>query len=158
MIKFFHPADFRTQDYFFLAQICMDHRTKVDKHTLARLSFSTRFQRWNNLDSSRWIDVILLTSFQSCFANVETTSINVHQLNFHFQSSISIDVFAEVLGPFPRTKIAPNPNSNPKYLCIISDKWIYRSCGTREETQTFCWIIFSSRNQTIRSGQWLNKI
>ena len=30
---------------FFLVQICMDHRTNVDKHTSARLSFSTKFQR-----------------------------------------------------------------------------------------------------------------
>ena len=28
---------------------------------------------------------------QRCFANVETTSINVHRLNFHFQPNINVD-------------------------------------------------------------------
>ena len=28
--------------------------------------------------------------FQRCFANVETTSINVCQLNFHFQPNIKV--------------------------------------------------------------------
>ena len=32
--------------------------------------------------------------FQRCFANVETTSINVRRLNFHFQPNINVDVFA----------------------------------------------------------------
>ena len=42
----------------------------------------------------RWIDVILSTLFQRCFANVENTSINVRQLNIHFQANINVDVFA----------------------------------------------------------------
>ena len=32
--------------------------------------------------------------FQSCFVNVETTSINIRRLNFHFQPNINVDVFA----------------------------------------------------------------
>ena len=38
-----------------------------------------------------WIDVILSTLFQRCFANVETTSINIRRLNFHFQSNINAE-------------------------------------------------------------------
>ena len=29
--------------------------------------------------------------FQRCFANVETTSINVRRLNFHFQPNINVE-------------------------------------------------------------------
>ena len=61
----------------------------VDKHTSAQLSFSTKFQRWN-IFYRRWIYVILSTLFQRCFANVETTSINVRRLNFHFQPNINV--------------------------------------------------------------------
>ena len=32
--------------------------------------------------------------FQSCFVNVETTSINIRRLNFHFQPNINVDVFS----------------------------------------------------------------
>ena len=39
----------------------------------------------------RWIDVILSTLFQRCFVNVETTSINVRRLNFHFQPNINVE-------------------------------------------------------------------
>ena len=64
-------------------------RSNSDKHTSAQLSFSTKFQRWNNIG---WvIDVILSTLFQRCFANVETTSINVRRLNFHFQPNINVE-------------------------------------------------------------------
>ena len=55
----------------------------VEKHTSAQLSFSTKFQRWNNVGSS--------TLFQRRFANVETTSINVRRLNFHFQPNINVE-------------------------------------------------------------------
>ena len=58
----------------------------VDKHKSAQLSFSTKFQRWNNVDSPT------LNQYNSI--NVETTSINVRRLNFHFQPSINVDVFA----------------------------------------------------------------
>ena len=33
----------------------------------------------------RWINVILSMLFQRCFINVETTSIKIRRLNFHFQ-------------------------------------------------------------------------
>ena len=40
------------------------------------------------------VSFILLKLFQSCFANAETTSVNMRLLNFHFQSNINVDVFA----------------------------------------------------------------
>ena len=118
-----------------------ERRSNADKHTLIQLSFSTKYQHWNNISSStlnwrnffnvastffcqcwinvdkirrlnfqfqpnfnvettlvhrRWINVILSTLLQRCFANVETTSINVRRLNFHFQLNINVDVFARI--------------------------------------------------------------
>ena len=41
---------------------------------------------------------------------------------------------------------------------LENSRWvIYRSRGTRVETQAFCWIIFSSRNQIIRVEPRLKK-
>ena len=44
------------------------------------------------LDHWRWIDIILLILFQRCFVNVETTSINIRRLNFHFHSNINVEI------------------------------------------------------------------
>ena len=43
------------------------------------------------MNHQRWIDVILLTLFQRCFVNVETTSISIRRLNFHFQPNINVE-------------------------------------------------------------------
>ena len=43
------------------------------------------------LDHWRWIDIILLILFQRCFVNVETTSINIRRLNFHFQPNFNVE-------------------------------------------------------------------
>ena len=40
---------------------------------------------------------MLPTLFQRCFANVETTSINVRRPNFHFQPNIYVDVLAGLI-------------------------------------------------------------
>ena len=66
-------------------------RINVDEHTLIQLLFLTKYQRWNNILHRHWIDVILSMLFQRCFVNVETTSINVRRLNFHFQPNINVE-------------------------------------------------------------------
>ena len=38
-----------------------------------------------------WINWILSTLFQHCFVNVETTSINIRRLNFHFQPNFNVE-------------------------------------------------------------------
>ena len=77
-----------------LSTLFCQHWNNVDKHVSAQLSFSTKFQLWKNVGSLtlNWCNSINL--FQRCFANVETTPINVRRLNFHFQINISVDVFA----------------------------------------------------------------
>ena len=54
-----------------------------EEHTLIQLSFSTKYQCWNNIRSS--------TLHWRCFVNAETTSINVRRLNFHFQPNINFE-------------------------------------------------------------------
>ena len=39
----------------------------------------------------RRINVILLMLFQRCFVNAETTSINIHQFNFHCRPNFIVD-------------------------------------------------------------------
>ena len=68
---------------FNLISICWNN---VDKHTSAKLSFSTKFQRWNNVGSST-----LNGRNGRCFVNVGRTSINVRRLNFHFQLNINVE-------------------------------------------------------------------
>ena len=36
-------------------------------------------------------------------------------------------------------------------LYFLCSEVVYRSHGTRVETQAFCWIFFSSQNQTIHA-------
>ena len=43
------------------------------------------------LDHRRGINVILSILFQRCFFNVETTSINIRRLNFHFQPNFNVE-------------------------------------------------------------------
>ena len=43
------------------------------------------------LGHQHWINVILSTFFRRCFVNVETTSINIHRLNFHFQANFNAE-------------------------------------------------------------------
>ena len=43
------------------------------------------------LSHQHWINVTLSTSFQGCFVNVETTSINIRLLNFHFQPNFNVE-------------------------------------------------------------------
>ena len=66
-------------------------RSNADEQTLTQLSFSTKYQRWSNISWSMLnrrnsVDVVSML-----FANVETTSINVHRFNFHFQPNINVD-------------------------------------------------------------------
>ena len=60
--------------------------------------FNFHFQPNINVETTlghrHWIDVIVSMLFQSCFVNVETTSINIRRLNFHFQPNINVHVFA----------------------------------------------------------------
>ena len=65
--------------------------TNSDKHTLTQFSSPTKYQCWNNIASSTLINVILSMLFQHCFANVETTPINIPQLHFHFQPNIIVE-------------------------------------------------------------------
>ena len=58
---------------------------------LTQLSFSTKSRAETTMVHRRWIGVILSTLFERCFGNVETTSINVRRLNFHFQPNINIE-------------------------------------------------------------------
>ena len=54
---------------------------------------STLKQQWFiDVESTPWINIILSTLLQRCFANVETTSINVRRLNFHFQLNINVEI------------------------------------------------------------------
>ena len=53
--------------------------------------FQPNFNVEATLVHRRWINVILSTLFQRCFANVETKSINVRRPNFHFQPNINVD-------------------------------------------------------------------
>ena len=69
-------------------------RNNVYKCKSAPLPCSTKFQVGTTLVHRRWFDVILSTLFQRCFANVETTLINVRQLNLHFQCWFNFDVFS----------------------------------------------------------------
>ena len=61
----------------------------TDKHTLTQLSFSTKYQRWNNIGSSTLNRC--KTFFQRRFVNFETTTINICRLNFHFQPNFNIE-------------------------------------------------------------------
>ena len=58
------------------------------------ISFILSFQPNFNIETIWFIDVESTCFYQRCFVNVETTSINVRQLNFHFQPNINLDVFA----------------------------------------------------------------
>ena len=61
------------------------------KHALVQLSFSTKYLRLNNIESSTLNRRNSITLFQRCFVNVETTSINIRWLNFHFQPNINVE-------------------------------------------------------------------
>ena len=66
----------------------------VDKHKSAQLSFSTKFQRWNNVGSLTLIRRNSIDVVSTLFVNVETTAINVRSLNSHFQRWFNVDVFS----------------------------------------------------------------
>ena len=38
-----------------------------------------------------WINLILPTLFHYCFVNIETTSVNISRLNFHFQPNLNVE-------------------------------------------------------------------
>ena len=65
-------------------------RSNANEHTRTQFLFSTIHQRWNNMSHQHWVDVILSTMFQRCFVNVETTSISIRRLNFHFQPNFTV--------------------------------------------------------------------
>ena len=48
-----------------------------------KFHFQLTINAETTLSHQRWINVILSMLFQRCFVNVETTSINIRQLNFH---------------------------------------------------------------------------
>ena len=55
------------------------------------ISFILSFQPNFNIETIWFIDVESTCFYQRCFVNVETTSINVRQLNFHFQANINVE-------------------------------------------------------------------
>ena len=59
-------------------------RSNADEHTLTQISFLTNYECWNNIRSS-------MLMFKRCFVNVETTSINIRQLNFRFQPDFNVE-------------------------------------------------------------------
>ena len=75
---------YRRNSFNVVSTLFCQRWNNVDKDTSAQFSFSTKFNLETTLVHRRWIDVILSTLVQRCFANVETTSINVCRLNFHF--------------------------------------------------------------------------
>ena len=59
-------------------------------------------RRWAYIDSTflynqistlkrHWIDVILSMLLRRCFVNVQTTSIKIRRLNFHFQPNFNVE-------------------------------------------------------------------
>ena len=58
-------------------------------HTLTQLSTNINVE--TTFGHQHWIDVIPSTLFQRCFVNVETTSINIRWLNFHFQPNFNVE-------------------------------------------------------------------
>ena len=64
--------------------------SNVDEQT--ELSFSNKYKKVETtFIYRRWINVIVSRLFQRCFINVETTSINMCRLNFHFQPNINVE-------------------------------------------------------------------
>ena len=59
-------------------------QSNADEHTLTQISFLTNYECWNNIRSSKLM-------FKRCFVNVETTSINIRRLNFHFQPNFNVE-------------------------------------------------------------------
>ena len=59
-------------------------RSNADEHTLTQISFLTNYECWKNIRSSTLM-------FKRCFVNVETTSINIRQLNFRFQPDFNVE-------------------------------------------------------------------
>ena len=53
--------------------------------------FQPNFNVETTLVHRRWINIILSTLFQRCFANVYTISMNVHRLSFNFQPNIRVE-------------------------------------------------------------------
>ena len=61
------------------------------QHRWTTFPFQPNINVETTLGHQHWIDIILSMLFQRCFANVETTLINVSRLNFHFQPNISVE-------------------------------------------------------------------
>ena len=65
-------------------------RSNADEHTLTQISKLT-INVETTLGHRRWINVIMSMLFQRCFVNVETTSINIRRLSFHFQPNFNVE-------------------------------------------------------------------
>ena len=71
-----------------VSMLFSQHRwTCVDSTSLFNLIPTLK----QTLGHQHWINVTLSTLFQRCFVNVETTSINIRWLNFHFQPNFNVE-------------------------------------------------------------------
>ena len=103
-----------------LSTMFCQHWNNVNKHTLAQLSFSTKFQRWNNVGSStlnrcnsinvvstlfcqRWNNVDKCTSAQLSFSTKYQRWNNVDERwrSTLFQRWFNVDVFAGMWWSIP---------------------------------------------------------
>ena len=62
-------------------------QSNADEETLTQPNINVE----TILSHQHWIDVILSMLFQRCFVNVETKSINIRQIKFHFQPNFNVE-------------------------------------------------------------------
>ena len=65
--------------------------SNTDGYTLAQLSFSININTEATLGHWYAIDISISMLIQPFFVNVDTTSINIHRLNFHFPPNFNIE-------------------------------------------------------------------
>ena len=117
-----------------------------------KFHFQLTINAETTLSHQRWINVILSMLFQRCFVNVETTSINIRQLNFHstkFQRWNNID--SSTLNRY---------NSINVVSTLFSQRWNNVDKCTSPElsfsTKYQCWNNVDNRWRSTLFQRWLN--
>ena len=77
-----------------------------------------------------WINLILPTLFHYCFVNIETTSVNISRLNFHFQPNFNVET------------------------TLVCRRWIDVILA---RLQQLCWSLFLNKNAGLQSWNIIKK-
>ena len=74
-----------------VSMLFLQRRSNANEYMLIQLSFSTKYQYWNNIGSSILNSRNSFNVVSTFFVNVETTSINIRRLNFQLQPNFNVE-------------------------------------------------------------------